>query len=86
MMSSMYKQFAYIVAAVLFCFVLVGGYLMFSTPAASLPVSDSSQIDTVAVVPSEQPVARNTRGVPQPQYQTRGCSWEWFDIRDVGLW
>ncbi len=85
-MSSMYKQFAFVVAGVFALSLVVGGYFLFSAPTEQPAIVDTSY-DAVPDSLSEMPQTQQSgASVPQPQYQTRGCTWEWFVIRDVGVW
>lgn len=86
MTSSMYKQFAIIVAAVFVFFLLAAGYFFLSAPATPTSLIDTSYDEAPQTLSEQSPEVQQRAAVPQPQYQTRGCVWEWFQVRDVGIW
>jgi hypothetical protein len=84
-MSNMYKQFAIIVAIALVFFVLVGGYFMFSKPSTTAEFVDTTEVSApegVNTVKADQSVSERMK----PAYQTRGCAWKWYEVRNVGIW
>lgn len=84
-MSSMYKQFAVIVAIALTFFVFVGGYFMFAKPSTSaefVETVDVQEPETTQTVTVQDSVSERMK----PTYQTQGCVWKWYEVRNVGIW
>lgn len=85
-MSNMYKYFAYGVACVLALFTIGALYVMLVSPTELKPVFDSTDITATDIAPTPSLGQEADDVVPRPKYQTQGCVWEWFQIRDVGVW
>ena len=74
-----------IILGFIFVFVVAGVVYTGMKPAPDVtPLSDGSDMPVEEIAHTTQ--EKNTSAQTPPNYQSPGCLWKWYQLRDIGLW